>query len=291
MLKRVAGLIVLMASMQADAASAPVAVVLPPSYEASSDPQARDSGGLLVWMLEGHINKKAQKQIDQFQSELADPTFAERVSKSFACIGSQQVSADCPRALLLTGASGDAEQQLKASNAQRVLLIRLHPLKTDERIRMRAIVNDTVVGANGTQVTRYFTAVFESRAPDEDPKASAAYWAEGSPSRLSREVDKGIEELRQMLTLLDREVTPGGSPPASWETLANTDALKQAGRLKCGGGGCSKHRVVRDDGNRVWLTTLYAQGPTLYGWCIVSLDDATAKRYSNIMLPVQTTDQ
>jgi len=48
---------------------------------------------------------------------------------------------------------------------------------------------------------------------------------------------------------------------------------------------------VRDAGDRAWLTTLYAQGPTLYGWSIVSLDDATARRYSNIMLPVQTTDQ
>ena len=291
MFKRISGMILLMTSMQAEAASAPVAVVLPPSYEASSDPQARASGGLLVGMLESHINKKAQKQIDQFQAELAEPTFAERVRTSFACIGSEQVSPDCPRALLLTGATSDAEQQLRQANVQRVLVIRLHPLKTDERIRMRAIVNDTVVGADGLRVTRYFTAVFESRAPGEDPKSSAAYWTEGSPSRLAREVDKGIEELRQMLTLLDREVMPGDSAPASWATLADTDSLKQAGRLKCGGAGCSKHRVVRDAGDRVWLTTLYAQGPTLYGWSIVSLDDATAKRYSNIMLPVQTTDQ
>jgi len=291
MLKRISGMILLMTSMQAEAASANIVVVLPPSYEASSDPQARASGGLLVGMLESHINKKAQKQIDQFQSELADPTFAERVGKSFACIGSEQVSADCPPAMLLTDATGDAVQKLRQSNLQHVLLIRLHPLKTEERIRMRAIVNDAVVGANGLQVTRYFTAVFESRAPGADPKASAAYWTEGSPSRLAREVDKGIEELRQMLTLLDREVTPGGSAPASWATLANTDGLKQAGRLKCGGAGCGKHRVVRDAGDRAWLTTLYAQGPTLYGWSIVSLDDATARRYSNIMLPVQTTDQ
>jgi hypothetical protein len=258
------------------AASAPIVVVMPTDFEARTDPEAKRKGGLLVWMLASSIGKEGNRQIARFYADLADPAFPDRVARSLSCIGADRASADCPAARVLAGNTADALTALDAARGSRVLLVRFHPFKTDERIRLRAIVNDAVVGADGLMVKRYFTAVFNSRA--QNPV-------------MAQEIDSGLEELRQMLTLLDREVPADRSAPAGWEQSPGIKAFERAGRLNCSGGGCKKHRVLRDSGSRAWITTTYAQGATLYGWSVVSLDDASARRSGNTMLYVQTADQ
>jgi len=275
-------------------ASAPVAVILPSNFEAKSDPAAR---GLLVDWLESSINKKSAQQIGRFYADTADPGFTDRLARSLACIGAETVSSACPSATVLIGDSVNAMRQLRSMGGTRALVIRLHPLKTDFRIRMRAVVTDIRVDTPQTP-QRVFTAVYETRVPaaieaqfKKDPAKVAAWWSEGSPSRLQTEVDAGIEELRQMLSLLDREVPADNSAPAGWSELPTTQELMKAGRIKCGGGGCKTQRILRDSGDRLWLVTPYPQGALLYGWSIVSLDDATMRNYANIMLNVQTSDQ
>ncbi|MEO8019956.1 MAG: hypothetical protein ABI769_19265 [Pseudomonadota bacterium] len=279
------------------AATAPVAIVLPTSFEVYSDPEARAKFGLLIGLLEGSVNKKSATQIARFNVDLDDPGFAERLVNSLSCIGAEVVSEACPAAKLLSGSATEASLQLKSLGGDRVLVIRVHPLKTDFRIRMRAIVTDIRVDAPQTP-QRVLTAVYETRVPaaieaqfKKDPAKLAAWWSEGSPSRLRTEVDAGMEQLRQMLTLLDREVPADNSAPAGWSGLPTMAALMKAGRVKCGGGGCKTQRILRDSGERLWLVTPYPQGATLYGWSIVSLDDATSGHYANIMLNVQTSDQ
>jgi hypothetical protein len=280
------------------AASAPVVIILPPGYEAKTDESAQRAGGLLIALIGSSINKEGLKQIERFKQDLNDSSFPEAVTRVFSCIGAEQVAADCPPARLLFGGSSEAESQLRSMGSQRLLIVRVHALKTDFRIRIRAIVTDSNVSAEAISNQRVFTAVFDSRVPPEleagakkNPAALAAYWMEGSPSRLRREVDKGLEDLRQMLTLLDREVPADNSAPASWPKLPGTQALRDSKRIRCGGGGCNKHRVVRDTGDRLWLTTEFAQGDFVYGWSISSMDDNTARRYSNIILTVQTSNQ
>jgi len=286
-----------MTASEAWSASAPVAIIQPANFEATSDPVAKEKGGLLVMLLEGNANKESERQIARFHADLGDAAFAERLAKSFACIGADAVSDACTPAIPLTGNSAQALVELSKLEHKRVLVVRLHPMKTDFRIRMRAVVNDANVNADGLKPVRVFTAVYETRVPADlekagksDPAAVAAWWSEGSPTRLQREVDKGIEELRQMLSLLDREVPADNSVPAGWAELPNMDALKEAGRIKCGGGGCRTQKVLRDSGSRVWLTTPYAQGAYLYGWSIASLDDNASKKYANLLLNIQTSN-
>lgn len=277
-------------------ASAPVAILMPASFEARSDPEARAKGGLLVSWLEAGANKKSAVQIARFNADLEDAGFTARLSRVLACIGAEAVSDTCQTATVLDASTNDLPGQLKSLGSDRALVVRIHPLKTDVRIRMRAVVNDIRVDAPDKPL-RMFTAVYETRVPasleaqlKSDPAKVAAWWSEGSPSRLQIEVDKGMEELRQMLTLLDSEVLPGTSAPAGWTELPKMDALTKAGRIKCGGGVCRTQRVLRDFGNRTWLVSIYPQGATLYGWSIASLDDATSSRYANLLLNVQTSD-
>jgi len=294
MTARLIGLILLAGATRVWASSAPVVIVMPPGFEAQTDERARS---LLTDLIGNSINKKGAAQIARFNADLADPGFPQKVGHIFACIGAEQTSADCAPAKVYSASSTEAEQQIRQSGAKRILLVRFQPMKTDQRLRLRAIVTDTRVTDGGLEPERVFTAVYNARVPADleaankkDAAMLAAWWKEGAPSRLTREVDRGLEELRQMLTLLDREVPADNSAPASWAQLPSTAPLLESGRVKCGGGGCKKHRVVRDSGERLWLTTEYAQGATLYGWSIVSMDETTAKTYSNIMLLVQTSD-
>jgi hypothetical protein len=290
---RCGGFWLLACAMGAQAEERTVAIIFPETVEAYTDPDVKL---FFAPMLENHFNKKSAAQVKQFRADLNDEGFDERAARVLACIGAAAVTDACPKAIVIKGQTPQAMAQLKATDARRMLIIRLLPLRTDERIRLRAVATDQEKTGEGFRLLRTFTAVYQTRTPAALEKSAkgdtaklAAWWAEGSPPRLASEVDQGLEELRQMLGMLEREVRLDGETPAGWAELPKMKELEKAGRIKCGGMTCGVQRVAKDLGARVWLLSIVPQGP-IYGWSIASLDDSSS-RYANLMLPIQTMDQ
>lgn len=254
------------------------------------------AGALLGAWVDSARDKRSAPQVVAFREATARVDFIDATQQSLKCLGVPEPRTACRELLTLPAVEGgELPAHLIASGVTELIIVNVVPLLTDERLHVRAFVQEMAVGPKRLSSTRVYGVIYDSRAPKalidaENPDDLKAFWREGEPSRIERESLAAAQDIERALSFLSDHVNGLETRPEFAKALPKIDELEESGRIDCGAAGCSTRfgvHVVPEDGPRTWLTSngTYGSGPV-----IVSLDENSLTRSTNVGVYVVRPD-
>jgi hypothetical protein len=258
--------------------------------EPSNTPYGGLVGQLIGKWATNSVDKQLAAEVDALKTALPAVDLQALLSDVFACVGRATTESPCVAPMVIKPTTA-AEVDSAISTLQSSRLYLLQISLRFSRGWYVAVLRFHDVDRSSAQPhdLRFFAAAYATAAPQAlrdgrkvNPQLLDRYFNAGTPSRLESELRASLLELRQLLDLWQAKATDGAALKDSWGSLPEVANLKSSGRIHCrglAGVSCSGVRVLKDDGQRLWLVgQIKGRGPAS-----VSLNEHAALYYTGLI--------